>query len=172
MRSNGSVCLISIDGVDFWIQEPRPFSSRWFSHKINGPAVRYETGVCIQTGWIVWINGPFPCGDWPDLAIARHVLHHMLGTGEHCIADGGYRASTNCRAITPTGLHDYLDRQVAVVRARHETVDARLKVFGVLNQRFRHNLEKHGLVMHSVAVIVQIMISNGDTEVFSVEHHG
>ena len=61
---------------------------------------------------------------------------------------------------------------MAVVRARHETVNARLKVFGILNQRFRHNLEKHGLVMHSAAVIVQIMISNGDTEVFSVEHHG
>ena len=65
MRPNGSVCLISVDEVDFRIREPIPFSSKWFSHK-------------MQTGWIVWVNGPFPAGDWPDLAVARHVLHHML----------------------------------------------------------------------------------------------
>lgn len=130
--------------------------------------MRYEIGVCIQTGWIAWVNGPFPCGDWPDLAIARHMLHHVLDQGELYIADSGYRAMDG-RAITPTGLHDFLDRQLATVRARHETVNCRLKVFGILTQRFRHSVEKHGLVVQSIATIVQIMISNGDTEVFMVD---
>ena len=127
-------------------------------HKINGPAARCKIGVCIQTGWIARINGPFPCEDWPDLAIAHHALHRMLGRGEHHLADGGHRESINCRAITPAGLHDYLDRQVAVARARHETVDAWLKVLGMLNQRFRCDLKKRRLVMHSAAAIAQIMI--------------
>ena len=170
MDSNGSTCLISADGTDFGIQEPQPFSSMWYSHKINGPGVRYEVAVCIQTGWIVWVNGPFPCGDWPDLAIARHVLHHMLDEGELYIADSGYRA-VGGRAITPNGTHDFLDRQCATVRARHETVNYRLKIFGTLTQRFCHPLEKHGLVVQSTAAIVQVVISNGDTEVFAIDYH-
>jgi len=49
----------------------------------------------------------------------------------------------------------------------HETVNCRLKIFGILTQRFRHPLEKRGLVVQSIATIVQIMISNGDTGVCS-----
>ena len=99
------------------------------------------------------------CGDWPDLCIARHVLHHMLDKGEHYVADGGYRSSIDCRAMTPTGRNDYHDRQVAVARTRHETVNRRFKTFGVICQRFRHPLEKHGIVLKSIANIVQLTIS-------------
>jgi hypothetical protein len=56
------VCKITVDGTNFWIYEPMPFDRKWYSHKINGPAVRYKVGICIKTGWIVWINGPFPAG--------------------------------------------------------------------------------------------------------------
>ena len=89
------------------------------------------------------VNGPYPCGDWPDLCIARHVLHHMLDEGEMHVADSGYRSSVDCRAMTPTGRNDYYDRQVGVVRARHETVNRRFKIFGILCQRHRHPLEKN-----------------------------
>lgn len=73
MDDNGSTCLVSVDGTDFQICEPSKFDEKWFSHNFNGPSVRYEIAVCIQTGWIVWINGPFPCGT-PDLCIARSGL--------------------------------------------------------------------------------------------------
>jgi hypothetical protein len=50
---------MTVDGTDFWVYEPTPFDTQWYSHKINGPALRYEVAVCIKkTGWIVWIN-PF-----------------------------------------------------------------------------------------------------------------
>ena len=70
MRSNGNICLVSVDGTDFCIMEPWPFSTKWWSHKFNGPGLRYEIVVCMQTGWIVMVNGPHPCGDWSDLCIA------------------------------------------------------------------------------------------------------
>ena len=69
MYANGSECLITINGVDFLINEPTPFSPVWYSHKFDGPALRYELGVCIQTGWICWLAGPFPAGDFPDQEI-------------------------------------------------------------------------------------------------------
>ena len=169
MRSNGNVCLVSVDGTDFCIMEPWPFSTKWWSHKFNGPGLRYEIVVCMQTGWIVMVNGPHPCGDWPDLCIARHVLHHVLDEGEHYVADSGYRSSVDCRAMTPTGRNDYYDRQVGVVRARHETVNRRFKIFGILCQRHRHPIEKHGIVLRAIANIVQLTISNGDNS-FEVEH--
>ena len=50
----------------------------------------YEIGVCIQTGWIVWKNGPFPCGSWSDLKIAREWLVHELLDDDKCVADLGY----------------------------------------------------------------------------------
>ena len=86
---NGSTCLLSVDGTNFWIRELIPFDTKWFPHKLNGPGVRYEIGTCIQTGWIVWANGPFPCGEWSDLAIVRSSLMHLLESWERCVADGG-----------------------------------------------------------------------------------
>lgn len=59
---------MTVDGTHFAIHEPNPFDERWYSHKYNGAAVAYEVVVCIQTGRIVWINGPFP-GSWHDLDI-------------------------------------------------------------------------------------------------------
>ena len=54
--------IMSVDGTDFFIQEPRKFSSDWFSHKNISACVRYEVALDIPTGRIVWINGPFPPG--------------------------------------------------------------------------------------------------------------
>jgi len=62
------------------------FNKDYFSHKFHHAGVRYEIGICIATGWIVWINGPFPCGAWPDLRIARSSLHDALFNDEMYIA--------------------------------------------------------------------------------------
>ena len=63
-------CKITVDGTDFRIQEPIPFNPKWYSHKFKGPGLRYEVAICIKTGCIVWVIGPFPAGEWPDRKIA------------------------------------------------------------------------------------------------------
>ena len=55
-NSNGKTCLITVDGIDFRINEPKPFSKKWYSHKFHGPGLRYEIGVCIQTGDIYYLD--------------------------------------------------------------------------------------------------------------------
>ena len=82
----GNTCLISVDGTDFQIYQWEPFWKGWFSHKFKGPGVRYEVGVCILTGDIVWLHGPFPCGLWPDLKIFRKSLKQQLLEGEKVVA--------------------------------------------------------------------------------------
>jgi len=46
-------CFVSLDGTDFSIYEPTPFDAKWYSHKLNGPGLRYEIGICLRTGDIV-----------------------------------------------------------------------------------------------------------------------
>ena len=71
--------------------EPSPFSPKWFSHKFRGPGIRYELALCIRTGDIVWAYGGFPCGEWPDLKLARDLFAVLgLREGEKAIADRGY----------------------------------------------------------------------------------
>jgi hypothetical protein len=166
---NGSRCLVSVDGTDFDIYEPSPFSPEWFSHKLNGAGLRYEIGICIQTGEPVWINGPFPCGSWPDLRIARNALVDALDPGEYYLADGGYRDG-NQYSVTPTGLHLFDDRQKAVVHAHHETLNKRYKDWGALRQLYRHDGVSHSKVFCAIANIVQVPIMNGEP-LFEVEYH-
>jgi hypothetical protein len=160
MGDIGCISKVTVDGTDCPIQEPSPFSPGWYSHKFKGPGVRYEVAVCIQTGWIVWVNGPYPCGNWPDLKIARHWLIHELAPGEKFVADGGYRDG-GVFADTPTGLNTPHQRQNGLARARHETVNSRFKIFNVLSKPYRHELTTHGQCFMAIANLTQIGIQKG-----------
>jgi hypothetical protein len=59
--------LVTVDGMDCRIQEPWPFWKGWCSHKFKGPGVKYELGILISHGEIVWLNGPFPAGADADI---------------------------------------------------------------------------------------------------------
>ena len=55
------------------------------------------------------------------------------------------------------------------MRARHETVNARFKEWGVLRQLFRHKISKHRAIFRAVAVLTQVKIENGHP-LFSVDY--
>ena len=75
-------CLITVDGTDYEIEQPKPFSKIWYDCKHNGPGVRYEVAVSINGGDIVWINGPYKSGSWPDIKIFRDGILHYLEADE------------------------------------------------------------------------------------------
>ena len=82
-------CTMSVDGTDFRIPQNGP---TFASHKYAGKsAVRYELGVDIRAGLLVWINGPFPAGSYNDIKIFNQCLSHLLEPGERVEADEGYR---------------------------------------------------------------------------------
>lgn len=158
MQSNGSTSLITVDGTDCPIAEPSPFDPKWYSHKFKCAGLRYEVGVCIQTGWIVWVNGPYECGRFPDLKIARYLLHGYMGNGEMYVANGRYR--DGCQyGDTPTGFNTLAQRMKKVTRSRHEIINARFKSFKVLSTKFRSEPTKHWMAFHSIANVVQIEIT-------------
>ena len=117
-------CYVSIDGTNCQIYEPQKFDQKWWSNKMNGLGVRYEIGISIDTGDIVWAHGPFPCGSNPDVSIFRKRLKLELSDGERVIADKGY---TDDMCITPDTILSPIPNDLhSLFRARHETVNKEL----------------------------------------------
>jgi hypothetical protein len=85
------------------------------------------------------------------------------------LADGGY-SDGNVHAETPTGLNTYDQAQKRLARARHETVNARIKAFAVFTDEFRHHPSKHGLCMLTVTNLLQIGIQYSENTLFDIEY--
>ena len=145
----------------------------WSSHKFKGKGgVRYEVTVGIKSGDICWVNGPFPCGTYPDINIFRTGLKHYLDEDERVEADLGYIGENPKTCKTPGDLYSHDPVYVQMKKrlsSRHETVNLRLKNFKCLVETFRQSFNKHGSCFRAVAVITQLAIENGEP-LFDVHH--
>lgn len=111
----------------------------------------------------MWINGPFPCGLWPDLKIFRSCLKTFLDDNERVEVDNGYLGDDPISCKAPGGMSSMVDERYKArsrIRARHETVNARLKNFSILKQAYRHSLVDHSYVFRAAAVLLQLSIEN------------
>ena len=158
LGSGSSPFQVSVDGVDFSIQEPASLSPRWHSRKVNGAGLRHEIGVSVARGGIVWTHGPFPCGLHSDLTIFRMGMKSALGEEERVVVDDGYR-NEQC-FLNPDGVLSATRRQR--IRARHESVNNRLKQFSALGSTFRHNISLHSICFHAAANLTQLTLRNGN----------
>ena len=116
--------MMTVDGVDCHLQEPYPFSREWCSHKFHSSGLRYEISLSIFTGTIVWINGPYPCGSYPDVKIFRDELKGNLIDSENVLADKGYKDHKCVLWDSKLGK-----RNSSLLPARHETINGRFKFF-------------------------------------------
>ena len=164
---------MSLDGTDYSVFEQelkgkRPlgpdgrrlkWNPKWYSHKFEGPGVRYETAINIQTGDIVWTYGPFPAGKWADTRIFNHKLRHNLEDDEMVEADSTYMGMPYDVRMP----HNYVNVADQIAKsqalARHETIHRRFKQFGCLGSRFRHDLKLHKLMHQCCVSLVQLSIS-------------
>ena len=78
LNNDDGVFILSIDGTHCPIEEPRPWSRKWSSHKLGKKAgVAYEVALRIQKDELAWVHGPFPAGD-NDIEIFRNKLKGKL----------------------------------------------------------------------------------------------
>ena len=144
----------------------------FWSYKFKKSGIRYEVGVCIKTGFIVWVHGPFPCGQYNDITIFRHCLSSCLDVGERVECDDGYWGEAPEQCVVPkhawTREAKWVESSKSV-RARHETVNKRLKDFACLRLFFRHSIDFHSLCFRAVAVLTQLSFENGKPP-FHVEY--
>lgn len=159
----GERALITVDGTDCPIPEPHPwvdgFNQKFYSQKFHGPGAKYEVGVCVKTGDIVWYYGPFPAG-MNDKQIFNIKLTKMLGPTEKVFADRGYQGDR--KVIGPDQFISRAQRRAMTkARARHENINGRFKKWNALQRVFRHGRQKHHLVFKAIAAITQIEINMG-----------
>jgi hypothetical protein len=77
---------------------------------------------------IVWYNGPFPAGKWPDINIFRRNLKQILPPGETVEADRGNKYISCMHSDVVVSKAD--SRAKSRAMRRHETVNGDLKAFG------------------------------------------
>jgi hypothetical protein len=95
--------------------------------------------------------------------IFRDSLKSHLEEGERVEADDGYIGEAPRYVKCPKSFASQ-EENLAMqqrVRNRQETVNNRFKMWGILRERFRHDLGRHGDIFRAIAVLTQISIENG-----------
>ena len=151
--------LKTLDGLDHRIMEQSPYSPSWWSFKFNGPGLRYEVALEVESGHVVWAFGGLPCGRFPDLKIARVKFVKLLRPGEKVVlADRGYKDGRYFMHAKG-GRHR---KGMQNMLARHENVNRRIKSFDCLSGTFRQDVSKHSMCFHAVCNLIQIAIASGE----------
>ena len=131
---HGRSCLVTVDGTDFWIYEPKPFTKDFYSHKFATAGLHYEVGVCIQTGLLVWINGPFAGGKYNAITIFQSKVIYKLLDWEMVEVGQGYVGQLNKICVKyELGVSE--NQFEARARARGEMINGRFKNFHILMDR-------------------------------------
>jgi len=158
--------LVTVDGVHFRIYEPRFMpSTGWYSCKYNKAGLTYEIACSVYHDKICWINGPFPAGQ-NDLRIFRkpNGLLSKIPDGKKVIADEGYVGEEKAATRNEFDTVDVKELKHRA-KARQESVNQKLKSFGILNQTFRTTgklrLERHQAAVEACLVIIQYELDNG-----------
>ena len=160
-----TIFIVSIDCVNFGTNEPRHPTlhkdKRFFDRKGGKAGLSYEIALHLFENRVVWFNGPFPPNAGTDKTIYKTKgLMQKIPDGKKGIADKIYMG---CNKIS---LHNSLDTPdvrefKARARARQESINARLKSFGILKQRFRHGVSKHKVFCSAAMVICIYQMENG-----------
>jgi hypothetical protein len=169
----------SIDGTDCTIELPdarlavRPNGQggvhgggAFISHKHSVGALRYWVCMHICKPIIIGVGGGYPAGAFHDIVVARRDVVPLMQGNERGIADHGYHddryfmtpLKTNSLArkrLDPTLVAAY-EQAMKFVSGRHEHVNAELKEFAVLRERFRHNPLLHPVCFRAVAMLTQL----------------
>jgi hypothetical protein len=102
-----------------------------------------------------------------DSTLFKSNLANCLADDEGVECDAGY---TGHKALKSNNVYNSREqrREKNIVRARHEVVNARLKLFNVLNVPFRHSnprnemMNMHGLCFKAIAIITQLKFEKGE----------
>ena len=105
------------------------------------------------------MNGPFACGSNPDVTIFRDRMKKKLDEGELEVADKGYK-DASCLLSDDVPVKDRLLH--VLIRARHEVVNKRFKQFAALTSCYRHKIDLHRFIFHSIANLTHLMIENNE----------
>lgn len=157
--------IISVDCVNFGVNEPRhPFLHKvkeYFDRKGGKAGVTYEIALDLWSSRVVWMNGPFPAATGDQVIFTDFGLQAKMPAGTKAIADKIYESCDKIASHNSLDTDEVRDFK-ARARARQESINARLKSFGCLKQRFRHDIRLHNKdFVHACMVICCFELENG-----------
>ncbi len=95
---------------------------------------------------------------------------HFLEPYKRIEANDGYRGHADKVKCPKNNVNPVKNLKMqGCIRARHETLNGRLKNWGILSQVFHHDIWHHGVVLRACAVITQLTIEHGEP-LFAVEY--
>ena len=103
--SNMPVYIAFVNGVDYCIFEPMNLADpndykKFYSHKFNKAALRYELAVSIFENKLIAMNGHFLASN-NDAAFSKGDLLSKPSSCEKVIGDKGYKGCP--QVLTPSG---------------------------------------------------------------------
>ena len=153
-------CLLTTSSIDFPVLDPSEKKSKkkgptrttpYYSHHAKGPALRYEIGVSIFGGDIVWINGPFRPGCSTELETIE-CLKNSIDPDE--IVEQFSRLGLSCGKKPDSDMAKKVPNRT---RDRQKMINDRLTSFKIL-QGFRHGISSHISVFSAIVVLVQLEV--------------
>jgi IS5 family transposase len=157
--------IISVDGTHAHINEPRdPLVKRnrkWYSHKHNSAGLNYEIALSLFESKIVHAKTGDPASKH-DMTVFQMELKNKIPRGKRVVADKVYDVDDERHIVSS---HNQFDTDEVLefkknARSRHETVNAKLKMFKCLDYRFRHGVIRAQQCFDSVLVLVQYAIED------------
>lgn len=173
-----------MDGVHYRIDEPRPFSTKFSSHKKGGEAgLDYEIVMYTHKPKVAWLHGPFPAATH-DRTVFRKKLYGAIKKKQEerdndfkVIADDGYFANEFCKVLAFRNEFDPRDMKYFKDRAlsRHERFNGLTKSgYSILTEKFRHDhgwnpngaFPRHKAVVETICVTLQYELDLGIKTLF------
>ena len=169
-----------MDGVDCVTNEKKHpvynIDTKACSHKSKHCAVKYKLAVSVHHAQCCSINGPH-IGGVHDLTMfwkgkLSKKMKYLSTMGKKAIVDGGYKGQSTVNEQHFFSFPDRMDSKKlhafkTCARLQHETFNRRIKMFGALQNKFRHDYDMHIFVFEAVTVIVQYQMDNG-SPIFSM----
>lgn len=174
----------TVDGIHYEIEEPRPFSTAYSSHKFGGKAaLTYEFCLSTHKPKMTRLNGPSPAGTKDNTTFKTKGLKDAIkkkqeerGNDFRVIADDGYFDESNLDTLSlrnefdPPEIAWFKDRALS----RHERFNGLTKNYKCLTKKFRHdrghnpNREhpRHQACVEAICVTLQYELDEGLTTLF------
>ena len=159
--------IISLDGTHFKIQEPTHGTLRldpsWYSHKHGSAGHNVQIVLAIFENKCVDITIS-PAGTNDKGNVIKSGILDMMPEGTRAVVDGGYPGDLDKFSGYNQFDSDDMKEFKARVKSRHETFNARLKIFNILATAFEYKKEKFPACCTAVCVLVQYSIEDTNPE--------
>jgi len=161
-NDEGFISMLSADGTHCPIEEPRPLSSEWSSHKLGGKAGP-NCKLCLLTHKpkLVWCNGPARPGKHNDLQVFQQKLKPALDAlpgSRKVVGNSICGAEPDCATtkndLDPPELRNFKNR----VETRQENFNGFIKNWGCSKKKFVHGVDLHMTCFRAVCCIAQVQL--------------